>query len=39
MQKRWAPPDLARRACAITWPGSISLLAFSPVSKWADWLQ
>jgi hypothetical protein len=39
MQKRWAPPALACMASAMTLVASISLEAFTPVSKEADWLQ
>ena len=39
MQNRCAPPAFAARAASSTVSGSISRLAFSPVSKCADWLQ
>ena len=39
MQKRWAPPALASIAAAITVVASISLPAFTPVSKCWLWLQ
>ena len=39
MQKRCAPPALARAASATTASGSISFEATSPVLKCPDWLQ
>jgi hypothetical protein len=39
MQKRVAPPSLARRASATIASAAISLVAFTPVSKWALWAQ
>ena len=39
MQKRWAPPALASIAAAMTVVASISLPAFTPVSKCWLWLQ